>query len=174
MITKLGMSDNLGPIVYGTDQEEVFLGRDFSHTANYSDETAHLIDTEIKTIIENAYNVAYKILTDNLDKLHFIADYLVSHETIEEAQFKAIMESDAPTIEEIEAIAEAKKQKSDEDNKVREAENAEKAKAEAEAAEESETAEELNADAVEEAEAEGEAEGEADEADNSSDEDKPE
>ena len=135
MITKLGMSDNLGPIVYGTDQEEVFLGRDFSHTANYSDETAHLIDTEIKTIIENAYNVAYKILTDNLDKLHFIADYLVSHETIEEAQFKAIMEGN-PTVEDLENMESERMKRTKRENDEQEKKNREKEEAERKAQEE--------------------------------------
>ncbi len=103
MITRLGMSDKLGSVVYGTDQTEVFLGRDFSHTADYSDETAHAIDCEIKNIIDKAYDVAMNILKENIDKLHFIAKYLVAHETIEESQFKAIMDGN-PTVTELEEM----------------------------------------------------------------------
>ena len=176
MITRLGMSDILGPRCFGNDQSEIFLGRDFSSSQDYSEEIAAQIDREIHEIISEAYSTAKKVLSENIEKLHFIAEFLVKNEVMDGDQFKAVMQSECPVMEEIEAIAEAKKQKSDEDNKVREAENAEKAraeaeaKAEAEAEEDSETAEEFNAEAVEEAEAEGE----ADEADNSSDEDKPE
>ena len=134
MITRLGMSDVLGPRCFGNDQSEVFLGRDFSSSQDYSEEIAAKIDNEIHEVISEAYNKAKDILTNDIAKLHFIADFLVKHEVMDGDQFKAVMESETPSMEEIEAIAEAKKQKSAEDNKNREIENAEKAKAEEEAA----------------------------------------
>ena len=133
MVTRLGMSDILGPRSFGNDQGEVFLGRDFSSSQDYSEEIAAKIDSEIHAIISEAYDTAKTILKNDIAKLHFIADFLVKHETMDGDQFKAIMESDEPTMEEIEAIAEAKKQKSLEDNKNREIENSEKERAEAEA-----------------------------------------
>ena len=151
MITRLGMSDVLGPRCFGNDQSEVFLGRDFSSSQDYSEEIAAKIDNEIHEIISEAYNKAKDILTNDIAKLHFIADFLVKHEVIDGDQFKSIMESESPTMEEIEAIAEAKKQKSAEDNKAREIENAEKVKAEAEA--------QAQADAQTEGEAENNTEG---------------
>ena len=135
MITRLGMSDVLGPRCFGNDHSEVFLGRDFSSSQDYSEEIAAKIDNEIHEIISEAYSRAKDILTKDIEKLHFIADYLVKHEVMDGDQFKAVMDSETPVMEEIEAIADAKKQKSADDNKAREIENAEKAKAEAEAAE---------------------------------------
>ncbi len=152
MITRLGMSDVLGPRCFGNDQSEVFLGRDFSSSQDYSEEIAAKIDNEIHEVISEAYNKAKDILTKDIEKLHFIADFLVKHEIMDGDQFKAIMESESPVMEEIEAIAEAKKQKSADDNKAREEENAEKARAEAEAQAESQTeesaTEELKTEAV--------------------------
>ena len=150
MITRLGMSDVLGPRCFGNDQSEVFLGRDFSSSQDYSEEIAAKIDNEIHEVISEAYNKAKDILTKDIEKLHFIADFLVKHEIMDGDQFKAIMESESPVMEEIEAIAEAKKQKSADDNKAREEENAEKARAEAEATAQAdaETSEKLNSEAV--------------------------
>ena len=108
MVTKLGMSDMLGPIKYGSDQDEVFLGRDFSSTPNYSEEVAAKIDSEIHSIIENAYNKAKSILSEHSDKLHFVAEFLVKNEIMDGDQFEAAMTADA-TIESVEAIAEKKR-----------------------------------------------------------------
>ena len=124
MITRLGMSDVLGPRCFGNDQGEVFLGRDFSSSQDYSEEIAAKIDSEIHEIISEAYDKAKTILKDDIAKLHFIAEFLVKHEVMDGDQFKAVMESAEPTMEEIEVIAEAKKKKSAEDNKNREIENA--------------------------------------------------
>ena len=135
MITRLGMSEVLGPRCFGNDQSEVFLGRDFSSSQDYSEEIAAKIDNEIHVIISEAYDKAKTILKDDIAKLHFIAEFLLKHEVMDGDQFKAVMESAEPSMEEIEAIAEAKKQKSLEDNKNREIENAEKAAAEAAQAE---------------------------------------
>lgn len=94
MVTKYGMSETLGPIVYGSehDSDEVFLGRDFNTTKNYSEDTAALIDTEIKRIITEAYARAKKLLEENIDKLHFVAGYLFKNEIMDGEQFAAAMD----------------------------------------------------------------------------------
>lgn len=120
MVTRYGMSDNLGPIVYGSEhsEDEVFLGRDFSNARNYSEETASKIDDEIKRIVENAYTTALKILEEHKDKLHFIAAYLFKNEIMEEEQFNSVMTGD-PTMEELEAMVADKRRRSDEENQAR-------------------------------------------------------
>ena len=119
MVTRLGMSDKLGPRCFGTDQGEVFLGRDFSSSQDYSEEIAAQIDSEIHEIIATAYDKAKAILNEHIDKLHFIAEYLVKNEVMDADQFKAVMERDELTIEEIELIAENKKKQSQIDNQAR-------------------------------------------------------
>ena len=116
MITRLGMSDVLGPRCFGTNQGEVFLGRDFSSSQDYSEEIAAKIDSEIHEVISSAYDKSKEILTKDIQKLHFIAEFLVKNETMDGDQFKAVMESEFPVMEEIEAIAEAKKKASEEAN----------------------------------------------------------
>ncbi len=116
MITRLGMSDILGPRSFGTDQSEVFLGRDFSSSQDYSEEVAAKIDNEIHEVISKAYDKSREILRADIQKLHFIAEFLVKNEVMDGDQFKAVMESAYPTMEEIEAIAEEKKRKSEEAN----------------------------------------------------------
>ena len=133
MITQLGMSDTLGPRAFGSNQGEVFLGRDFSSSQDYSEEIAAQIDREIHEIISGAYEKAKKILRDDIQRLHFISEFLLKNEIMDGDQFKAVMERDCPLMEEIEAIAEAKKQKSLEANQKREKENEAKARLEAEA-----------------------------------------
>lgn len=128
MITRLGMSDILGPRCFGTDQSEVFLGRDFSSSQDYSEEVAAKIDSEIHEVISAAYERSKEILRGDIQKLHFIAQFLLKNEVMDGDQFKAIMESEFPVMEEIEAIAEAKKQKSLEDNQKKALADAEKAK----------------------------------------------
>ena len=119
MVTRYGMSEKLGTVLYGSEHssDEVFLGRDFSSGKNYSEETAAEIDEEIRTIIANAYSTCKKILTENINKLHFIAEYLLKNEFMDEEQFRAAMEMENPTIEDIEKIADEKKKKSEEENK---------------------------------------------------------
>jgi len=121
MVMRLGMSDNLGPRTFGNDQGEVFLGRDFSASQDYSENIAAKIDDEIHRIISGAYDKAKDILKKDIHKMHFIAEFLVKNEIMDGDQFKAVMESECPVMAEIEAIAEAKKQKSLEDNKARQA-----------------------------------------------------
>ena len=118
MVTQLGMSSVLGLRVFGEGQGEVFLGRSFSSTQDYSDETASKIDAEIHAIITDAYNRAKQILTDNIDKLHFIAEFLLKNEIMDGEQFKAAMEG-TPTFEELEEMTEAKRRKSREENEER-------------------------------------------------------
>jgi len=89
MVTKYGMSDRIGPINYATS-EEVFLGKDFSSKKNYSEEIAAEIDLEIKAMVEAAFNRAEQILTDNMDKLHLIAETLLDVETLDADQFEAL------------------------------------------------------------------------------------
>jgi cell division protease FtsH len=131
MVTKLGMSGLLGPICYGSDQGEVFLGRDFSSSQDYSDETANKIDEEVHRLITEAYEKARKILQDNMDKLHFISEFLLKNETMDGEQFYAAMDGDK-TFEELENMTEAKLRRSREENDRRLAEEAKKAQAEAE------------------------------------------
>ncbi len=117
MVTKYGMSDKLGTVLYGSEHgsDEVFLGRDFSSGKNYSEKTAAEIDDEIREFIDRAYNACKKILSDNIDKLDKLAEYLLKAETVDGDQFKALMERDA-SFEELDSIAEDKRKKSDEEN----------------------------------------------------------
>ena len=104
MVTRLGMSD-LGPILFGSEHssDEVFLGRDFSSERNYSEETAAKIDAEISRIINEAFETAERVLRENIDKLHFIAEYLVKYETMDDVEFAAAM-ADGATMESMEAL----------------------------------------------------------------------
>ena len=126
MVTKLGMSDAIGNVHFGSDNssDEVFLGRDFSAERDYSDETASLIDREVKRIIDEAYANAKKILSENRERLDFIADFLVKHEMMDDVQFKAYMDDNASE-EEIVKLSEEKQRKSAEENKKREEAEAE-------------------------------------------------
>ena len=90
MVTKYGMSEKLGSIMFGSGQEEVFLGRDFTQSKNYSEETASLIDEETKKIVDTAYDRAMQILSDNVDKLHAVAAVLLEKEKIDSDEFEAI------------------------------------------------------------------------------------
>ena len=90
MVTKYGMSDNLGTITFGSGQEEVFLGRDWTQTRNYSEETSAKIDKEVKKIIDNGYNRAKEILTMHSDKLHTVANLLLEKEKVDGEEFAAI------------------------------------------------------------------------------------
>ncbi len=120
MVTRLGMSEKLGPILYGSEHSnsEVFLGRDFSSDRNYSEETASLIDAEIKAIVDKAYEDAKRVLSESREKLDFIAEFLVKNEVMEEEQFKAAMEREC-TFEELEAMTEEKRRRSEEENEQR-------------------------------------------------------
>lgn len=118
MVTRLGMSDVLGPRAFGNNQGEVFLGRDFSSSQDYSDVTAAKIDAEIHAIIDEAYTRAKQILTEKMDKMKFIAEFLMKNEIMDGEQFAAAMDGE-PTFEELEEMTEAKKRKSREENELR-------------------------------------------------------
>jgi cell division protease FtsH len=90
MVTVYGMSSRLGTIMYGQGQGEVFLGRDLAQTKNYSEETAAIIDEEVKAIIDKAYNTAKQILAANIDKLHIVAGILLEKEKIDGEEFDRV------------------------------------------------------------------------------------
>ena len=90
MVTKYGMSERIGTITLGSSQDEVFLGRDFVQEKEYSEETAAMIDEEIKNIIDHAYRHAEEILKANLDKLHKVAGILLEKEKIDGDEFEEI------------------------------------------------------------------------------------
>ncbi|KAF1706430.1 ATP-dependent metalloprotease [Pseudoxanthomonas sacheonensis] len=96
MVTKWGLSEELGPITYAEEEEEVFLGRSVSQHKNVSDDTARKIDEVVRTILDKAYARTTKILTENIDKLHAMAEALMTYETIDVPQIDAIMEGRDP------------------------------------------------------------------------------
>jgi cell division protease FtsH len=127
MVTVYGMSEAIGTVHLGNEHgdDEVFLGRDFNSSKGYSEQTAALIDTEIKRIIDEAYVKAREILITYRAKLDFVAEFLVRNEVMDDEQFKKAMDSEMPTIEEIAEIGAAKRRRSEEENKLREAAEAE-------------------------------------------------
>ncbi len=92
MVTKYGMSDKLGPILYGSGNQEVFIGRDMGQVKDYSEKTASAIDDEVYNIITDAYKRTEKILKENMDKLHEIAKYLMKYEKMSGDDFNAVMD----------------------------------------------------------------------------------
>ena len=97
MVTQWGFSDKLGPILYSEDEGEVFLGRSMAKAKHMSDETAHVIDEEVRAIVNRNYQRAKQLLIDNMDILHAMKDALVKYETIEEAQIKQLMKREPVT-----------------------------------------------------------------------------
>ena len=112
MVTQYGMSDRLGPIVFGTNHDEVFLGKDFSNGRNYSEKIASEIDDEIHSIVTGAFATAERILTEHMEQMKFIAEYLVGREVMDRDQFLAVFEEGAK----LDAIKEEKAQKSKREN----------------------------------------------------------
>ncbi len=96
MVTKWGLSSKLGPLTYSEEQGEVFLGHSVTQHKTVSEETAHIIDEEIRNIIDRNYKRAEQILTDDMDKLHMMADALVKYETIDTDQIEDIMSGKSP------------------------------------------------------------------------------
>ena len=119
MVTRYGMSDKLGTVLYGSEHsaDEVFLGRDFSSGKNYSEQTAATIDEEIRRIVSTSYDRCKAILTEHIDKLHFVAQFLLKNESMDDEQFLAAMTSESPDMEAIEAIAAERKRRSEEENR---------------------------------------------------------
>ena len=97
MVTQWGFSDKLGPILYTEDEGEVFLGRSMAKAKHMSDETAHIIDEEVRKIVARNYERARQILVDNMDILHAMKDALVKYETIEEVQIEQLMKRQTVT-----------------------------------------------------------------------------
>jgi len=96
MVTKWGLSERLGPLTYSEEDGEVFLGRSVTQHKNVSDETAHAIDGEIRTIVDRNYDRAVRLLKENEDKLHLMAEALIKYETIDSDQINDIMAGKAP------------------------------------------------------------------------------
>ncbi len=91
MICEYGMSENIGPVTFGHRQDQVFLGRDIARDKDYSEEVAAEIDKEVRSFLEDAYATTEKLLSDNLDKLHVIAQALMEKETLEEEEIKQLI-----------------------------------------------------------------------------------
>jgi cell division protease FtsH len=96
MATKWGLSDTLGPVTYGEEEDEVFLGRAVTQHKNVSNETARKIDEEVRAILDRAYARTKQLLTENIDKLHVMADALLQYETIDAHQIDDIMNDRVP------------------------------------------------------------------------------
>ena len=144
MITRYGMSEKLGTVLYGNERsgDEVFLGRDFSSGKNYSEKTAAEIDDEIRALIAKAYDKCREILVAHKDKLEFVAEYLLTRETMDGDQFKAAMEQEGITHEDLDEIKAQKERESAEENRKRAEQN--RIEAERRAAEEAAKAEAEN------------------------------
>lgn len=95
MVTKYGMSKNLGPVTYGSDNDEVFIGRDMGHVKNYSEKTASEIDDEVRNIINKGYESTNQILNSHVDKLNEVAEFLFKNEKMSGEEFIKIMEDKA-------------------------------------------------------------------------------
>ncbi len=90
MVTKYGMSDRLGPMTFGSDQDEVFIGRDLAQTRNYGEQVASEIDDEIRALIEDAYKECQRLLEENMDKLHAVAQVLIEREKLDGPDFEKV------------------------------------------------------------------------------------
>ena len=97
MVTRWGLSEKLGPMVYSDDEGEVFLGHSVTQHKSVSDETAHLIDEEVRLIVDRNYERARNILEENVDKLHLMAEALIRYETIDSEQIDEIMSGNEPS-----------------------------------------------------------------------------
>jgi cell division protease FtsH len=96
MITRYGMSETLGPRTFGKREELVFLGREISEQRDYSDSVAEAIDDEVHRLIDDAYQTARRLLTDNMSRLERISKYLLQHETIDEQQVPEVFDAIPP------------------------------------------------------------------------------
>ncbi|SHK58981.1 ATP-dependent zinc metalloprotease FtsH [Tepidibacter formicigenes] len=100
MVTRYGMSPKLGPMTFGDSSDEVFLGRDFTTRRNYSEEVASEIDREISRIVDEANNMTKKLLSENIDRLHYVAKALLKYETLDVEQFEKAFNKELPLDEE--------------------------------------------------------------------------
>ena len=94
MVTRYGFSERMGPVVYGTDPGETFLGRDFGQGKGYSENTASEIDNEIRDIMDESYETARRILTEHMTELHRVAGVLMEREKISGEEFDALMKGE--------------------------------------------------------------------------------
>lgn len=109
MVTHYGMSDNLGSMTYGTDSEEVFIGKDLARGRNYSEEIAASIDKEMRMLVDKAYGKAERLLSENIDKLHHIAKLLLERETLNAKEFEMVFNGEElPPEVIVEAVVEEK------------------------------------------------------------------
>ena len=93
MVTKFGMSDKLGPIMFGSEHDEIFIGKDFAQYRNFSENVAAQIDGEIKRIIEEAYKRCQSLIEENINKLHRIAEVLLEKEKLDADEFEEVFQS---------------------------------------------------------------------------------
>ncbi len=96
MVRSWGMSENLGPLSYGKNEEQIFLGREIAQHRDYSEETARRIDGEVQVLIQNAYNIAKRLLEENIDVLHKLAEVLLEKETVQGSELDALIASMKP------------------------------------------------------------------------------
>ena len=108
MVTRWGLSDELGPVAYGSDSDEVFIGRDYGHVRDYSEEVAARIDAEVRRIVEEGYERALVILSENREQLDALANFLLEYEKVNEQEFLQIMKGEL-TVESRRAEEAAKK-----------------------------------------------------------------
>ena len=94
MVTRYGMSEIVGPVIYGSGDDEVFIGRDMGHVKDYSESTACKIDDEIRRIITECSDKAEKVIRENIDKLHEVANYLIEHEKMSAETFELVMKGE--------------------------------------------------------------------------------
>jgi len=99
MVCEWGMSEKMGPLTYGSKEEQVFLGKDFSQQKNFSDQTAKLIDQEVKALVMSGYNNAHEILTENRDKLENLALALLDRETLGAKEIQDIIDGKEPPVD---------------------------------------------------------------------------
>ena len=118
MVTQLGMSDILGPVKLGSGQSEIFLGRELSTNRDYSEEVAAKIDAEVHALVADGYATAKRVLNEKIDKLHFVAEFLLRNEIMDGEQFRRAMEEEV-TIEELEEMAAEKKRRNREESEAR-------------------------------------------------------
>ena len=90
MVTRFGMSENMGPLQFGQQDEMVFLGRELAEQRDYSEEVAEQIDEEVQNIVDDAYRRVRSLLSENLDKLHAVAEALLERETLDREEFEAV------------------------------------------------------------------------------------
>ncbi len=93
MVMKYGMSEKMGPVLYGEQENEIFIGRDMGHVRDYSEETASKIDQEVRRIIDGCYDTTVRILRNHTDDLHRVADFLVNNEKMSGEEFRTLMET---------------------------------------------------------------------------------